>query len=292
MNKILLFILILVSFSISAFAQVPQSQTLTISAIIPGDNPGGNGGGGYLIPTSVTFSGYAYPFSKVFLLKDGQLISETVSDINANFSFLLDNNLTTGNYLFSIMAEDSNGKFPSSYNIPLYITLHTATTISGIFLSPTITTNKLFVTVGNNIKISGQSAPNSNILIYLKENFSDAEIIKNTNSDSNGFYFLDFNTASLKNNYYQVKSMASRGNLISPFSQIIVFNVGLKDVLNQEENCNQKADLNNDCFVNLADFSILLSWHKKINFPIKIDLNNDGILNITDFSIMAYHWTG
>ncbi len=48
------------------------------------------------------------------------------------------------------------------------------------------------------------------------------------------------------------------------------------------------GDINNDGWVDLTDFSILLYYWKTSN-PTA-DLNNDGIVNLTDFSIMLFHW--
>lgn len=48
------------------------------------------------------------------------------------------------------------------------------------------------------------------------------------------------------------------------------------------------GDLNNDGWVNLTDFSILL-FYWNTSSPIA-DLNNDGKVNLTDFSIMLFHW--
>ena len=59
--------------------------------------------------------------------------------------------------------------------------------------------------------------------------------------------------------------------------------------------CPPKADLNNDCRVNLIDFSIAAFWWGKTPTPefMKAEiqmLNGDGVVNIYDFSILAYYW--
>ncbi len=61
--------------------------------------------------------------------------------------------------------------------------------------------------------------------------------------------------------------------------------------------CPAKADLNNDCKVNLIDFSIAAYWYKRIisaEFVQKESerLNSDGKVDLVDFSIMAFYWTG
>ncbi|MCI0542615.1 hypothetical protein L0Y69_02605 [bacterium] len=61
--------------------------------------------------------------------------------------------------------------------------------------------------------------------------------------------------------------------------------------------CFRKGDLNDDCKVDLVDFSIAAYWYKK---PLserflaieEKKLNGDGKVTLRDFSIMAYYWTG
>lgn len=61
--------------------------------------------------------------------------------------------------------------------------------------------------------------------------------------------------------------------------------------------CFRKGDLNDDCNVDLVDFSIAAYWYKK---PLSErfraieaqKLSGDGEVTLKDFSIMAYWWTG
>ena len=291
-------------FSVSAYAFTVTSppQPLLISAIVngpatppPGGNGGvggggGGGGGGYTVPTSITFSGRAYPLSKVSLLKDGVLIMSTIAGPDSNFTISLNNNLSNGNYVFSLQGEDSVGRKSTLFNIPLYITSNTATTVSGIFITPTITVDKTTVVKGDNLAIFGQSTPDSKIIISIH---STEEIFKNTDSDAKGIYLLNLDTSILDYGGHQAKSKASLKEEVSSFSPVASFTVGKTNIINKENiGCAIKADLNNDCKVNLVDFSILAYWYKKTGFPKKFDLNNDGKITIIDFSIMAYYWTG
>ena len=292
--SIIIFILFF-SVEVKAYTDT-KNWNLLISAIVSGPpdptNPPsvGGGGGGYSVPTSITFSGKAYPLSKVSLLQDGQLIMTTIAGPDSKFTITLNNNLSGGNYLFSISGEDSAGRKSTLFTIPLFITQNTSTTISGIFITPTIAVDKLQVAQGDNLTIFGQSVPSSNIVISIH---SPVEIFKNVNSDSNGVYLLNFDTSPLIYGQHQAKSKVSVQNEISTFSPIVTFNVGSTNIMNKETmGCGIKADLNGDCKVNLVDFSILAYWYKRAGFPKKIDLNNDGKINIIDFSIMAYYWTG
>ena len=93
------------------------------------------------------------------------------------------------------------------------------------------------------------------------------------------------------------KSKASLGNEISGYSGAVSFAVGTKNVEATVKTCDNKADLNNDCKVNLVDYSIAAYWWKRTLTPdaiIKVDnkLYPDGKLDLRDFSVMAYYWTG
>ena len=298
-------------FSVSAFAStvISPPQPLLIYAVVidssslpsggTGGNQGGSGSGSsntnnsrtdYSVPTSINFSGRAYPLSKVSLLKDGELIMSTIAGPDSKFTISLNNNLSNGNYIFSLLGEDSMGRKSTLFNVPLYITANTATTVSGVFITPTITVDKSTVAKGDNLAIFGQSVPSSKIIISIH---SPLEIFKNTDSDTKGVYLLNLDTSTLDYGGHEAKSKASLAEEISSFSPVVNFNVGKTNILNKEtKSCIIKADLNNDCKVNLVDFSVLAYWYKKSNFAKKYDLNNDGKIDIKDFSIMAYYWTG
>jgi hypothetical protein len=70
------------------------------------------------------------------------------------------------------------------------------------------------------------------------------------------------------------------------------FIVGTKNVNAEKAQCSIRGDLNNDCKVNLIDFSMAAYWYKRANPPANIDLNKDGKVDLVDFSIMAFNWTG
>jgi hypothetical protein len=271
-----------------ALTIVSPPQPLLISAIVVVPGGGGGGGEGYTVPTSVTFSGRAYPSSKVSLLKDGQLVITTIAGPDSKFLITLNSGLGDGNYLFSLYGEDSSGRHSTLFNVTLYITSGTATTVSGIFLAPTIAVDKSQVKQGDNLAIFGQSAPTSDIIISVH---SPIEIFENTHSDQNGIYLYNLDTSFLNYGQHQTKSKASIANEISTFGSIVTFNVGSSSIFKGNE-CSVIADLNNDCKVNLVDFSILAYWYRRANLPAKVDLNKDGKINIVDFSIMAYYWTG
>ena len=255
----------------------------------PSGGGGGGGGGFYIAPTTVVFSGKAYPKSVVTLLKDAQVVAQTVAGPDANFSITL-TGITGGNYIFAIYAEDKDGIRSSLLTFPVSVTYGAATNISGIFIAPTIAVDKSEVKKGENIAIFGQSHPESEITIQVS---SDEEFFVKTNSDKNGVYLYNFETEVLDYGNHLTKSKAAKSGEISPFSKAVGFVVGTKNVFAKlPAKYPQKADLNNDCKVNLVDFSIAAYWYKRPSPPKNIDLNGDGKIDLIDFSIMAYYWTG
>jgi hypothetical protein len=261
----------------------------------PPSGGGGGGGGGFYSATSVIFSGKAYPKSIVTLLKDAQIISNTVAGTDASFTITL-NNLTAGNYIFSMYSEDKNGLRSSLLTFPVSVTAGATTNVSGIFLAPTIAVDKSEVKRGDDIAIFGQSVPQSNIVISVH---SDEEYFSQTISDKDGIYLYNFDTSFLDLGSHVTKSKASIGNqLVSGYSNAVNFKVGTQNIAaNPIKACPVKGDLNNDCRVNLVDFSIASYWYKRpLSDAFKVieisKLNGDGKVNLVDFSIMAYYWTG
>ena len=187
-----------------------------------GGGGGGGGGGGVLPPsseTSVSFSGRAYPMSAIFILKDGQVAVITIAGQDANFSASL-TDLSAGNYIFSLYAEDINGKRSSLFTFSTYVSAGAQTSISGIFIAPSIGVNKSQVKQGDNIAIFGQSTPKSEITIVVN---SDVQHFSTTDSDEDGIYLYNFNSAVLEMGNHIAKSKTSLNGDVSNYSKVIFF---------------------------------------------------------------------
>jgi hypothetical protein len=276
--------------------------TVSSTAIPPTSTGGGGGGGGggTTISTGANFSGRAYPGSKVFLLKDGQIAVSTVAGGDANFTINL-SGLSAGDFVFVIYAEDQAGRRSTLFTYPLTLTPGATSEISGIFISPTIATDKEEVKKGDTITIIGQSVPNSEVTISVH---SSPEIFVRASSDKYGGYVYNFDTAILDMGDHLTKSKSVKLNDISPYGRAIGFKVGDKTVYAEKSvpiksddpattgSCAKMlVDLNSDCRVNLFDYSILAFWYKKPSIRTGVDLNHDGKVDIVDFSIMAHYWT-
>lgn len=260
-----------------------------------GQCPGGGGGGGGGTPviTQVIFRGKAYPGSKVTLLKDAQLAAAVPASPDANFDISL-TGLSAGTYNFGIWAEDIKGNRSITHTFPISITVGVTTIISGIFIPPSISIDKAEVKRGEFLNILGYSVPQAEIAVVINSD----EIIKKTTADKGGGWLYKFDTLEVENGEHSTRARASKDKDISLFSQALSFKVGAKTVsAGENKKCPLKGDLNNDCKVNLVDFSIAAYWYKRElgeSFK-KIEaekLNNDEKINLIDFSIMAYYWTG
>ncbi len=262
-----------------------------------GSGGGGGGGGGGGVPpssnTGVIISGRAYPLTKVYLLKDGQLSVQTISGPDANFQINL-TNLSGGDYNFSLYGEDKDKRKSPSVSFPVTLASGAVTNITGVYLAPSITTDKSEVRRGDTIDIFGQSVPNAKITIAVN---SPQEYFLNVPADANGVYLAHFDTVPLEYGNHTSKSRSATSTEVSQFGFTAPFKVGDKNVARAIGNCPQKGDLNDDCKVNLVDFSIAAFWyHRTLSSSFasleKEKLSGDGKVTITDFSIMAYYWTG
>lgn len=292
-----LVILVMVLPCVKSFAQTPQSVTITATV---GDtspctsNCGGGSGGSSSsgtggIFTGVRFLGRAYPLSTVVILKDGQQIVSTIAGPDAHFEVLV-SGLSPSSYTFSVYSEDSLGRRSTLFTFPLMITQGITATISGIFLAPTIDTDKIEVKQGDNVTIFGQTTPNSTVTINVN---SLVPHFFQVPSDSGGAYLYNLDTSILEFGDHSAKSKAVSGSEISQYGKLAYFKVGNQTIIRDNSNNNYiDADLNQDGYVNIVDFSILAFWYKKQNPPAYVDLSKDGIVTIVDFSIMAFYWTG
>lgn len=257
--------------------------------------PPGGGGSFFSQYGTVVFSGRAQPNSDITLMSDGQIRTSFKADSDGKFEITL-SNLSPGTYIFTLYAEDFQGRRTNLHSFPVIITAGSEIKISSIFLSPTIDIDKTVVKKGDILRIFGQTAPKSDVLIIVS---SEKEIYLQTKAENDGTYLYAFNTIDLEYGNHFAKSRSILANqLISPFSRVISFNVSTTTKIRETvSKCPPKGDLNNDCRVNLIDFSIAAYWYKKKLSPqfVKIEkekLNGDGKINLIDFSILAYYYSG
>ncbi|MEO0119450.1 MAG: dockerin type I repeat-containing protein [candidate division WOR-3 bacterium] len=257
---------------------------------------GGGGGGGYFPPlySTVIISGKAYPNSEVTLLSDGQIRQITRAGSRGDFEITL-SNLSSGFYLFTLYAEDSKGRRSSLLTFQVNVVSGQTVRSSGIFLSPTIDIDKTSVKKGDILQIFGQASPDSEVIINVS---SEEELFFRIPTEKDGSYLYVLDTSNLEIGQHYTKSRQVYLNqTVSPYSRTLSFNVGEKSIPKKPSGCPLKGDLNNDCKVNLIDFSIAAYWYKKKLSPKfaeieKNNLNGDGKVDLIDFSIMAYYYTG
>ncbi len=275
--------------------------SFSVGAVLPPPGPVADVGGGGIGPGAVypalppapvlTIEGWAYPYSRAVLLQDGKKIQETRTVLGGKFAFpILE--LKQGTYTFSVWAEDPDGRKSPTYSTTLTVVSGTKTSISKIFLGPTIELATTTIMLGKKLEALGYSTPDSviEILIQPREAQVSAEdIIKKIKSDRDGKWNLSFNVSSLQAGTYSIKARSFLSEKeISDFSNILYFGVGKAPTISLDF-CG-RADINKDKKVNLVDFSILLYHWETDN--VSADINADGKVNLTDFSIMMYCWTG
>lgn len=281
----------LIGFSSNAKA---QQETITITATVPsqdappsGGSTGG-GGGTQAVPeglATAVFSGYASPGSVVTIVLDSRKRATTIAGSDSMFVFTAER-LTAGTRGFSIYSEDGRGGRSATQTFSIRVASDLITTVSGIFISPTIAVNRTTVIQGESITIQGRTAPESAVSITVN---SIAKLNFETTADTAGFYSHTFETDPLEEGLHTAQSRSSLRGALSYLSPVAEFRVGDGEDVTPNSS---RGDLNADKRVNLVDFSILAFWFKKPSPPVSVDLNSDGVVNLVDFSIMAYAWTG
>lgn len=260
----------------------------------PSGGGGGGGGAGTLPPsflTTIVFKGKAYPGADVTLLKDAQVAAAEKADDFGNFEIILEG-ISGGIYTFGIWAQDTKGKRSITLSFTISVTAEATTTVSGIFIPPTIGLDKTVVKQGDILEIFGVSYPKSEVAIHVS---SDEEKIFTATVEESGIYIYKLDTSGLAKDTHFAKSRSKHylDDTRSSFSRVVSFVVGEESI----EAEFLKGDLNGDGRVNLVDFSIAAFWYKRTiskEFAEKEAgyLNGDGKIDLVDFSIMAYFWTG
>jgi len=271
---------------------ISETGTVNISAVVevtpppPPPAPAPAPGVGVPLPppaTKVVIQGRAHPLSSVTVLQDGRVAANTRADSLANFRVEI-TNITAGTWTFGIWAEDREGRRSITFSFTTNVRTGMTTTISGVFLPPTIELSEALLQRGETLNILGQTAPESEVSIFIN---SPEEIVKKTQAGTDGTWFYAFDTTPLLEGAHGARARAvGPDGLLSTFSQTLAFNVGRELITAL---C-PRGDLNRDGRVNLIDFSILLFWWGRFN--LCADQNADGRVNLVDFSIMMYWWTG
>jgi hypothetical protein len=178
-------------------------------------------------------------------------------------------------------------------SFPVTVTQGSTTTISGIYIAPTIAVDKNSVKQGDNLSIFGQTVPTSSVTIQVN---SDKAIFAQTFADGDGVYLYNLDTAQLEIGQHSTKSKSVYKKEISDYGATVAFSVTEIALPPDESGCG-RADMNCDGRVNLVDFAIAGYWYKRTLSPdfAAIEggrLSGDGQVNLTDFAIMAFYWTG
>jgi hypothetical protein len=264
----------------------------------PTNPPSGGGGGGTLLPpageTTVVLQGKAYPGAFVTFLKDSQVSSTLSAEKDGKFEAKL-RGLQGGVYTFGVYAEDPKGRKSLTLSFTINVIGGMTTTVSGIFIPPTIVANRDVFYPDEQMLMDGYAFPLSNVNLVT---YSDEAKITSTQSGNDGVwkYAMTLSDLELGDHSTRAKNQAPDGDQ-SGFSETRLFRIIPKGMPMPPSPTPVKgticrgADLNFDGRVNLTDFSIMLYWWQSRS-PGKpcVDINKDGIVNIIDFSVMMYQW--
>ncbi|HLD60731.1 MAG TPA: Ig-like domain-containing protein, partial [Patescibacteria group bacterium] len=269
--------------------------TSSVVAATPHVPPSGDSESDYTIKVTnggVHFIGKTGPGSTVHVVQDGQQSATRVVDGAGNFDIRI-NDLTPGNYLYALYAIDSSGEKSSAVTFLVTIRPGEITLISGIFIPPTIGLDKSEVKPGDPITFKGETVTPGDVSIHI-ETPEGKDVFIKTTTDKDGKYTFTLDTDGMPEGSYTIRVRAiDKLGATSPWSITIPFAIGKKTVPAKKPGlCSGIADFNQDCRVDLVDFSILIYWFDRANPPEGVDLNRDRFVNLIDFSIMMYHWTG
>jgi 5-hydroxyisourate hydrolase-like protein (transthyretin family) len=233
-------------------------------------------------------SGYAYPGSTISLSQDNQKVDSVQAKSDASFMAEV-GNLTKGIYTFTMVAKDTDGVSSIAVPTTFWIEVNTQTNVANILISPTIKLANTTVNIGDDISVSGQSAPNVHVIVQMSDQSGKKLLSTNKEgSGSDGRWSSVFTTAGLAMGVYDFTAVTSYPKIGSSSpSEKVECGVGQQPAAGGP--C-AKSDINKDGKVNLVDFSMMLFYWG--GSYANADLNADGKIDLIDFSIMMYCWTG
>ena len=252
---------------------------------------GGGGGGGTTRMAAVELNGLAYPDRPVTVLLDGIIVAEARADANGQFQARV-GRVALGTQIFAVYSEDIDGRQSRTITFPVTVTTGGATRINGIFVPPTLSSDKEQITVGEPIIFFGQGPAATAIELIVTG--QRQPIVVQVQSGGDGRFRYRLETKLFPFGQYETNVRArSKSGLVSQFGQALIWKIGAKIAPRPSVlRCPKPADLNDDCRVNLTDFSILVYWLDRPQPPLAVDLKSDGRIDLKDFGIAAYYWTG
>lgn len=230
-------------------------------------------------PATLVFEGLSSPDALIYFYRNSTLIGTGKAETTGFFAKKL--HTQSGISTFGIAAKDSENLLTSTVNLSLNLLLNATTTVSNVFLSPTLITRRGDIPKGAPVPLRGSAFPLSSIFI-----FSDGTKVGETAADEFGNWRFAVESG-LQAGLHEISARAflATSGLFSAFSLPISVSIDSREC--------SGPDLNRDGEVNIADLSIMLYYWREINpRNICVDLNNDSIIDIADVSLLMYAWTG
>jgi len=139
----------------------------------------------------------------------------------------------------------------------------------------------------------GKTLPNV-FVVVLK----DGQRLARVKSDSKGNFRVGISGIAPGLYLFSLYAQDEEGNTSPPLVFSVLITPGVTSTISgifldfKKKATFKEADLNKDGRVDLVDFSIMVFWYQKSDFPKEVDLNSDGKVDLADFSILGYYWTG
>ncbi len=265
--------------------QCRARQELNVTVTVPGQAPPQTG----TIPPVVTLAGKAYPDGFITILVDGFVAATVQAESDGTFNRRL-TGLSQGTMTFGVFGEDKKGRVSPTLNLTLSLINNTVTTVSNIFLPPTIELSAgTKVHQGTPIEVFGHIFPISQVSLFL-----DSLLQQFVFAKQNGEWQFILNTSTLELGQHTIQAKAvSPDGEQSEFSEAKLFELvepGVPIEIPPVElaKC-PSGDLNGDEEVDMVDLSILLFWWER--WHACPDQNSDGIVDMVDVSILFFWWT-
>lgn len=181
----------------------------------------------------LSISGFIAPYASVVLTSDSIFLASTVADANGNFSFsdVVVNSGFSG-YCFDAIDQRRLGE---SYTCFGSEPVTSNTSITGIFLPPTLGVQREEIQLGNNAMFWGYSMPFATIILHISDG-SDLHV----NTDKSGYYQT---TVLLRNTgSYQISAEGIYNNQLSakPDKSVSIRVLGVtQSLINKSKNAIQ-----------------------------------------------------
>lgn len=237
--------------------------------------------------TDLVVKGFGAPGAFVTFVENNQVVGATTINTIGEFDHTIKFPDLSLNRTVSVIADNGTQQTPAT-TLTVNLLAFNVTTVANIMLPTFIDVLPRQAPYATTITVSGKTAPNSMVQVYVRNPIIDYPVI----SDANGNWTITTSDINSGNHLNKGKYLAYARAQKVPQGYMAGVSKEVEFEVVDSDNCaTRRSDLNCDGLVDITDLGILIFYWGQAGSGQKADINHDSIVDISDVGILVYDWT-